>query len=237
MQCAFAKSTPSPPSTYRGRSHRSGQKFCPRLALLLLTWRPSLLRSLPEINVSISTTIPARAPSLSTHNSPVTIDALAPTHLTDLTHLSNTIYDLLKWLQSPRTHPLTLHASHTDPTQLMPSPRAYLQAAATTLRLPSPETLSAHSTRTTRSPIWGLLAVLDAKRALMAAVESLLTLRHLLHLTLDLRLFIDVETVDGWRARKFESIDHFPPTVYPTETHPLRDLDVKEVVFPREADL
>ena len=73
-------------------------------------------------------------------------------------------------------------------------------------------------------------------------------------------LRVDITAVDSGRAG-FESIVHFArccprlrvlrlPTMdlaigafqregleYPVEPHPLRDLDVKEVVFPREADL
>ncbi|KAM5540962.1 hypothetical protein V8D89_005273 [Ganoderma adspersum] len=237
----------------------------------------------------------------------LTIGSLAPlTHLAELRHLSvivseggaptstlpfpslrrlsvrgvwDAIRGLLEHVQAPHTHSLTLHVSHADPTQLIPSSRACLQVAATAF--PALETLLAHSTRTTRNPIWDFPTALDTEGALMAAVEPLLALRRLRHLTLDLQLFIfrvtsddvrrfaeawpdaeelliDSATADGGRAG-FESVLHFArrcpclralrlPAMdlavgafegleYPNEPHVLRDLDVKEVVFPREADL
>ncbi|PIL25750.1 hypothetical protein GSI_11500 [Ganoderma sinense ZZ0214-1] len=191
----------------------------------------------------------------------------------------DTIRDLLERVQAPHTHTLTLHVSHADPTQLIPSARASLQATASTF--PALETLLVHSMRSMRNPIWDFPVALDTEGAFISTIEPLLSLRRLGHLTLDFRLFIlhlasddvrkmaeawpDVEepvieaaSADGVRAG-FESIVHFArgcprlralrlPAMdlaagafagleYPKEPHALRDLDVAEVVFPREADL
>ena len=270
----------------------------PRLETISLAINPW------RINLSILHANP-HLRSVSVH-AQLTIADLEPlTHLTELRHLSviigeggspvslplpflrrlsvrgvwDAIRDLLQSLQAPHTHSLTLHASHADPTQLIPSSRACLQVAATAF--PALETVLVHSTRTTRNPIWDFPTALDTEGTLMGAIESLLALRSLRHLTLDLQLFsfrvtsddirrfaeawpeaeellIDATTADGGRAG-FESVLHFArrcprlrqlrlPALdiavgafegleYPKEPHALRDLDVKEVVFSREADL